>query len=160
MEETKELSEKEQLIESALKKILEGGDVNFKLAIWDLKMAEEKTIQYFDSNNNPNYKLDLKIVLIRRFLEILSGLGKSKDELIKLLLNRVHFKKIGGEWECVENIEQVMYNGYQGFLTDELPEIWLKSIKYDAISKEFESSESEERNGKSQLDKIKSIIRK
>jgi hypothetical protein len=159
MEEIKQLSEKEQLIESAMQKVLQGGEINFKLAIWDLQMAKEKWISY-SGGNDPNYEFNLKSDLQRRFLEILLGLNNSKDELLKLLVEGVQVKRNGKGYETIDKIEGIMFNGYRRFITNELPEIWLKSLKYDAILKELESSDSEEVKDKSQLEKIKSILGK
>ena len=157
MEETKQLSEKEQLIESAMRKVLQGGETNFKLAIWDLQMAKEKWISY-SGGNDPNYEFNLKSDLQRRFLEILLGLNNSKDELLKLLVERVRVKRNGQDYETIDRIEGIMFNGYGRFLTNELPEIWLKSLKYDALVNALEDSENEDLKDKERLAKVLSII--
>jgi hypothetical protein len=157
MEESKQLSEKEQLFESAMQKILQGGETNFKLAIWELQMVKEKWITYSGSIN-PNYELNSRSDLLRRFLEILLGLNNSKDELLKSLIEGVRVKRNSENYETIDKIEGIMFNKYGRFLTNELPEMWLKSLKYDAIQKELETSQSEELKDKSKLDKIKAII--
>ncbi|MEB2786505.1 hypothetical protein [Algoriphagus persicinus] len=151
------MTEKEELIERALSRVLEGGEDNFKLAIWDLKRAKDERIPWV-GGSDPNYPLDRKSDFLRYLIEILSGLEASKQELFKFIIDGARVKKID-EYDSTEikNLKEVHLNTFsEKFLGSKLPDLWLKSLKYDAILRELERSE--EIKNKSQLEKIKSII--
>jgi|GEM_PF-5863463 len=98
--------------------------------------------------------------LLKYFMERLSGLESSKAAFFKFLMNGAWYTKNGGfDAISTSDLKEANFPYHvRDFLGDELPEIWLKSIKYDAILEELQGSASEEIKDKSQIDKIKAIV--
>ena len=161
MEETKQLSEKEQLIESALEKVLQGGDTNLKLAIWDLEKAKDVHAGWINGHSREHY-LNTKCDILKRLIEILTGIDKSKESLICQLLEGAHVKLKGSiDSIRLHDIENVYIGGFlKDLLKNHLSEMWLKSLKYDAIIKALESQDSDEQKDKDTLFKVLGIIGK
>jgi len=105
-----------------------------------------------------NEALDEEIELYIAMIEISLGIGSSKQDLLKRLVEKlcINRNEIIPE---LKNSDKVSANFQtSSFLENKLPQLWLKSLKYDAILEEPQRLESEEIKEKIQLDKIKAII--
>ncbi|SDA95986.1 hypothetical protein SAMN03080617_04158 [Algoriphagus alkaliphilus] len=155
MEENKQLKEKEQLIEAALEKVIQGGETNYKLAIWDLQKAKDIS-PFFHNNDYLNQKCDV----LTAFLEILTGIENSRQKLVVCLLERSAFNLEDVRDQIyLKNIDRIYLPGFtEDLLKKQLADIWLKSLKYDALVKALEDSESDTMKDKEKLAKVKRII--
>lgn len=152
------MEEKEELLNQAIQKVMAGGDTKLKLAIWDLDKAIE--VGYSYDKRDDWEVLNRKLKIIKCFVEIFSGLENSKKVLINHLLEQASCRV--GKEETYVSLNSVKSGDFSDvvneLIIEELPNFWLKSLKYDAILKELENYQTEEIKDKSQLERIKSII--